>query len=145
MGKPTGNGFIEAFNSKLRVESLNAHLFMSLADVREKLEGLRKLYNEDRSRSAIGCNVPIAMHYPDGVNTPSSGKSREAPAFGGPKLGSSANHRRILPKAGGKSGHRSLATSHSHVLLMTCNTERTNDNSFADRIKWITEAMNCKI
>lgn len=37
-GKPTDSGFIEAFNSKLRSECLNAHRFMSLADAREKLE-----------------------------------------------------------------------------------------------------------
>ena len=37
-GKPTDSGFIEAFNSKLRSECLNAHWFMSLADAREKLE-----------------------------------------------------------------------------------------------------------
>ncbi len=30
-GKPTDNGFIEAFNSKFRVECLNTHWFMSLA------------------------------------------------------------------------------------------------------------------
>jgi transposase InsO family protein len=30
-GKPTDNGFIEAFNSKLRSECLNAHWFMDLA------------------------------------------------------------------------------------------------------------------
>ncbi len=34
-GKPTDNGFIEAFNSKLRSECLNAHWFMSLADAAE--------------------------------------------------------------------------------------------------------------
>ncbi|MFZ7094470.1 integrase core domain-containing protein [Primorskyibacter sp. 2E233] len=33
--------FIEAFNSKLRSECLNAHWFMSLADAQEKLEGWR--------------------------------------------------------------------------------------------------------
>ena len=71
-GKPTDNGFIEAFNSKLRAECLNAHWFMSLADAREKLEDWRKHYNEDRPHSAIGYNVPIAMHYPDGVTGPSS-------------------------------------------------------------------------
>ena len=37
-GKPTDNGFIEGFNSKLWSECLNAHWFMSLADAREKLE-----------------------------------------------------------------------------------------------------------
>ncbi|PTX35799.1 putative transposase [Allosediminivita pacifica] len=71
-GKPTDNGFIEAFNSRLRAECLNAHWFMSLADAQEKLEGWRRHYNEDRPHSAIGYNVPIAMHYPDDVTSPSS-------------------------------------------------------------------------
>ncbi len=71
-GKPTDNGFIEAFNSKLRSECLNAHWFMSLADAQEKLEDWRRHYNEDRPHSAIGYNVPIAMHYPDDVTSPSS-------------------------------------------------------------------------
>src|SRR5690606_38185812 len=34
-GKPTDNAFIEAFNSKLRSECLNAHWFLSLADACE--------------------------------------------------------------------------------------------------------------
>ena len=72
-GKPTDNGFIEAFNSKLRTECLNAHWFMSLADAREKLEAWRRHYNEDRPHSAIGYNVPISVHYPDGITSPSSG------------------------------------------------------------------------
>ena len=40
-GKPTDNVFIEAFNSKVRSECLNAHWFMSLDDARSKLEGWR--------------------------------------------------------------------------------------------------------
>lgn len=71
-GKPTDNGFIEAFNSKLRSECLNTHWFMSLADAREKLETWRRHYNEDRPHSAIGYNVPKALHYPDGVTSPPS-------------------------------------------------------------------------
>jgi len=59
-----GRGFIEAFNSKLRSECLNAHWFMSLADAQEKLETWRRHYNEDRPHSAIGYNVPITLHYP---------------------------------------------------------------------------------
>jgi putative transposase len=69
--KPTDNGFIEAFNSKLRSECLNAHWFMSLADAREKLEDWRRHYNEDRPHSAIGYNVPIALHYPRDAASPS--------------------------------------------------------------------------
>lgn len=64
---------------------------MSLADAREKLEDWRRHYNEDRPHSAIGYNVPIDMHYPDGVTSPSSWQSRKYPASGGPRLGSSAS------------------------------------------------------
>ena len=44
-GKPTDNAFIEAFNSKLRSECLNAHWFLSLQDACEKLEAWRRHYN----------------------------------------------------------------------------------------------------
>lgn len=71
-GKPTDNGFIEAFNSKLRSECLNAHWFMSLADATEKLEDWRRHYNEDRPHSAIGYNVPSALHFPEGATSPPS-------------------------------------------------------------------------
>lgn len=71
-GKPTDNGCTEAFNSKLRSECLNAHLFMSLADANEKLEDWRRHYNNDRPHSAIGHNVPITIHYPGGVTSRSS-------------------------------------------------------------------------
>ena len=53
-GKPTDNAFIEAFNSKLRSECLNAHWFLSIQDACEKLEEWRIHYNEERlSHSAI--------------------------------------------------------------------------------------------
>ncbi len=68
--EPTGNGFIEAFNSKLRSECLNANWFMTLADAREKLETWLKHYNEDRPHSTIGYNVPIALHSPGGKASP---------------------------------------------------------------------------
>ncbi|WP_420507840.1 IS3 family transposase [Nitratireductor aquimarinus] len=70
-GKPTDNGFIEAFNSKLRAECLNAHWFLSLADAREKLEDRRRYYNEVRPHLAIGYNVPIALQNPGGEASPS--------------------------------------------------------------------------
>jgi putative transposase len=70
-GKPTDNGFIEAFNSKLRAECLNAHWFLTLADAREKLEHWRRDYNEVRPHSAIGYNVPIAIHNPGDATSPS--------------------------------------------------------------------------
>ena len=69
-GKPTDNGFIEAFNSKLRAECLNAHWFLTLADSREKVETWRRYYNEDRPHSAIGYNLPIAIHNHVGATSP---------------------------------------------------------------------------
>ncbi len=69
-GKPTDNGFIEAFNSKLRAECLNAHWFPSPADAREKLETWRRDYNDVRPHSAIAYKVPSALHNPGGVASP---------------------------------------------------------------------------
>ena len=62
-----GQRIYEAFNSKLRAECLNAHWFLTLEDAREKLEYWLRHYNEDRPHSAIGYNVPIALHNPGGV------------------------------------------------------------------------------
>ena len=59
-GKPTDNAFIEAFNSKLRSECLNAHWFVNLQDACEKLEAWRRHDNEERPHSAIG-NIPTIM------------------------------------------------------------------------------------
>jgi len=87
-GKPTDSGFIEAHNSKLSSDCLNAHCFISLADAREKLEDWRRHYNEDQPYSAIGYNVPIAVHYTGGTTSPSSWDSREDTGSGDPRLGS---------------------------------------------------------
>lgn len=70
-GKPTDNGYSEAFNSKLRAECLNAHWFLTLADSREKLEDWRRYYNKVRPHSAIGYNVPIALQNLGGAASPS--------------------------------------------------------------------------
>lgn len=90
-GKPTDNGFIEAFNGRFRAECLNAHWFMTLADAREKLDDWRRDLGEVRPHSAIGCNVPIAMHDPGDAASPSSCFSRKTSAAGGSVLGTGAN------------------------------------------------------
>jgi len=71
-GKPTDNAFIEAFNSKVRSECLNAHWFMSLDDARSKLEDWRRYYNEERPHSGIGQMTPILLHKSGGASSPSS-------------------------------------------------------------------------
>lgn len=76
-GKPTDNAFIEAFNSKVRSECLNAHWFMSLDDARSKLEDWRRYYNEERPHSGIGQRAPILLHNADGASSPPLAKEAE--------------------------------------------------------------------
>jgi putative transposase len=57
-GKPTENGFIEAFNGKLRDECLNVHQFLSMADARSKIEAWRVDYNLHRPHSSLGHLTP---------------------------------------------------------------------------------------
>lgn len=75
--KRTDNAFIEAFNSKLRGECLNAHWFMSLDDARAKLEGWRRYYNEDRPNSGIGQKTPVLLHVACGAASPPQAKEAE--------------------------------------------------------------------
>ena len=71
-GKPTDNAFVEALNSKLRSECLNAHWFISMQDACNKLEQWRRHYNEERPHSAIG-NIPLLMLInSDGQTSPPS-------------------------------------------------------------------------
>jgi putative transposase len=69
-GKPTDNAFIEAFNSELRSECLNAHWCFSLEDACEKLEAWRRHYNEERPHSAIGNIPPIMLANSAGETSP---------------------------------------------------------------------------
>lgn len=57
-GKPTENGFIEAFNGKLRDECLNANQFLSIEDARSKIEAWRIDYNLLRPHSSLGHLTP---------------------------------------------------------------------------------------
>lgn len=53
-GKPTENGFIEAFNGKLPDECLDANQFLSIEDARSKVEAWRVDYNEHRPHGSLG-------------------------------------------------------------------------------------------
>jgi putative transposase len=57
-GKPTENGHIESFNGKFRDECLNENWFISLDDVRRKVEAYRVDYNEVRPHSALDNRTP---------------------------------------------------------------------------------------
>lgn len=71
-GKPTDNAFIEAFNGRFRVECLNAHWFLTLADAQEKMEDWRRYYNEERPHGAIGNLAPIMLLNHDSATSPPS-------------------------------------------------------------------------
>jgi len=57
-GKPIQNAFIESFNSRLREECLNEHVFTSLDDARTKIEQWRIEYNRERPHSTLGYLTP---------------------------------------------------------------------------------------
>lgn len=86
-GKPTDNAFIEAFNSKLRSECLNAHGFLSLEDACEKLEAWRRHYNEERPHSAIGNIPPIMLANSAGATSPPDLSKAENSRPGWSKVG----------------------------------------------------------
>ena len=57
-GTPTENGYIESFNGKLQDELLNTEIFLSMEDVREKVEEYRKDYNTIRPHSSLDYRPP---------------------------------------------------------------------------------------
>lgn len=60
-GKPSDNAFIEAFNSRLRQECLNASWFLSMVDARQRIDEWRSDYNHHRPHSALGNLTPSAF------------------------------------------------------------------------------------
>ncbi len=53
-GKPVQNAFIESFNSRLRDECLNEHVFLSLKETRATIEAWRHDYNHLRPHGSLG-------------------------------------------------------------------------------------------
>jgi len=60
-GKLTDNAFVEAFNSRFRLECLNQHWFLDIEDARAKIEAWRQDYNTVRPHGAIGNQVPMDL------------------------------------------------------------------------------------
>jgi putative transposase len=58
-GKPVQNAFVESFNSRLRDECLNEHVFLSLAEARATIEAWRDDYNHRRPHSSLGALTPV--------------------------------------------------------------------------------------
>jgi putative transposase len=57
-GKPVQNAFIESFNSRLRDECLNEHVFLTLAEARQTIEAWRYDYNHLRPHGSLGALTP---------------------------------------------------------------------------------------
>jgi putative transposase len=91
-GKPAENGFIEAFNRKLRDECLNAHQFLSIEDARSKVEAWRVDYNLHRPHSSLGQLTPLRVL--ETVRNRGQ-RSRNFLAENGPKPGPRPVNRRL--------------------------------------------------
>jgi putative transposase len=49
---------VESFDSKLRDECLNEHVFLTLAEARQTIEAWRHDYNHNRPHSSLGALTP---------------------------------------------------------------------------------------
>lgn len=60
-GKPMQNAFIERCNGSIRRELLNAYVFKTLSEVREKAQEWMHDYNNNRPHQALNYQTPIAL------------------------------------------------------------------------------------
>lgn len=58
-GKPTQNAFIERFNRTVRTEVLNAYVFKSIREVRERMDEFILDYNHHRPHEGLGNRTPV--------------------------------------------------------------------------------------
>lgn len=59
-GKPTQNAYVERFNGSIRRELLNAYVFRTLEEVREKARQWQHDYNHQRPHKALGYQTPVS-------------------------------------------------------------------------------------
>jgi putative transposase len=60
-GKPMQNGYVERCNGSVRKELLNANVFYTLAEVREKIEEWMEDYNHHRPHEALRYRAPVDL------------------------------------------------------------------------------------
>lgn len=60
-GKPTQNAYVERFNGSIRRELLDAYVFRTLDEVREKALDWQYDYNHRRPHKALGYRTPVSL------------------------------------------------------------------------------------
>src|SRR6266851_7609873 len=69
-GNPVQNAFIESFNSRLRDECLNGHVFLTLTEARRIIEDWRHDYNFVPPHSSLGALTPMEFVAQQGDGPP---------------------------------------------------------------------------
>ena len=60
-GKPTQNAYVERLNGSIRRELLNAYVFRTLDEVRERAQVWQNDYNHRRPHKALGYRAPVDL------------------------------------------------------------------------------------
>jgi putative transposase len=60
-GKPMQNAFVERFNGSIRRELLNAYVFRTLSEVREKADEFMNDYNNNRPHKSLNYKTPLSV------------------------------------------------------------------------------------
>lgn len=60
-GKPTQNAFIERCNGSIRRELLNAYVFKSISEVKQKTDEWMMDYNQNRPHKALNYKTPLQL------------------------------------------------------------------------------------
>jgi putative transposase len=95
-GKPVQNAFIESFNSRLRDECLNEHVFLSLTEARRTIAAWRYDYNHLRPHGSLGALTPneFAMLKDRTDNRPGGGKQPRSILMNGGNSGGTPSRKR---------------------------------------------------